>query len=122
MAVGLLSQAVAAMPPAQYEIIPVSPSQPAIVYATPLSNEIMPRLIQCESGGRNIKHLDVNNFYSYGILQIQSSTAARWNKESGLNADPMIPDEAIKLGHWAISNGYLKSWLNCAKKLGYVPR
>lgn len=33
------------------------------------------RLAQQESGGRcNIKHLDVNNKYSYGVLQFQEET------------------------------------------------
>lgn len=80
-------------------------------------NIIIPRLILCESGGRSVKHLDTNNKYSYGVLQIQSSTAKMWNKEAGTDLDPMRPQEAITLAIYAIEKGYGKHW-TCWRTLG----
>ena len=77
------------------------------------------RLIDCESDGRNVKIIDTNGYYSYGILQYQSSTWNWWVKESGFSGSPMVRADAIRMAHWAIEHGYLSHW-SCAKIEGLL--
>ncbi len=79
------------------------------------------KLISCESQGRNIKKLDVNGLYSYGVLQIQSSTWNAWSEESGIKGSPMSIRNSIEMTDWAIENGYLHHW-SCANILGLVKK
>jgi hypothetical protein len=58
--------------------------------------------------------VDSNGFYSYGILQMQSSTAAMFNSIEGTDYDPMRPLEAVSLAEIAIEHGYLSRW-SCAR-------
>lgn len=78
---------------------------------------IVAALIQCESGGRNVKIVDANGYYSYGILQYQSSTWNWWSRESGIEGDPMNEKDAIKMANWAVANGYGFHW-TCFHLLG----
>lgn len=77
------------------------------------------KLVNCESQFQSVKRLDANGKYSYGILQFQSSTAATWNASSGLNADPMLPPEALKLAAWGIQHGHIGAW-TCASLTGLI--
>ena len=77
---------------------------------------IVAQLIRCESGGRNVKIVDSNGYYSYGILQIQSSTWNWWSEMAGIKGNPMIPQDAIKVANWAVANGYGPHW-TCWHKL-----
>lgn len=63
---------------------------------------IIDKLVDCESDYTAIKRIDRNGYYSYGILQYQSSTARDFSKRSGIKTDPMNPVEAIRLTEWAI--------------------
>jgi hypothetical protein len=80
---------------------------------------VIPYLIACESRDKSVKIVDLNGYYSYGILQVQSSTAARFNSIEGTAYDPMIPEQAVDLAEIAIQSGYLYRW-SCAKILGIV--
>lgn len=80
---------------------------------------VVAHLIPCESQGRSVKHLDSNHQYSYGVLQIQASTWAQFEQESGLTGNPMNPQEAVRMGIWAVEHGYLYKW-SCAKILKVV--
>ena len=71
-------------------------------------------LITCESQGQSVKHLDHNNYYSYGVRQIQSSTWAQFEASSGIEGNPMNATTAIDVGLWAVENGYLAKW-SCAR-------
>ena len=82
---------------------------------------VIRELIGCESQGRNIKILDTNGYYSYGILQYQSSTWNAWSKLSGIQGSPMNIRDSITMADWAIENGYLHHW-SCAKILGLVQK
>jgi hypothetical protein len=73
-------------------------------------------LIQCESQGKNVKVLDSNGFYSYGILQYQSSTWNAWSVESGIKGSPMNREDAVEMADWAIDNGLVNHW-TCARLL-----
>lgn len=76
------------------------------------------RLIDCESGGRSVRIVDSNGYYSYGILQFQKSTWDEFSKQSGLVGDPMVPNDAIPMARWAVKNGYGPRW-SCWRE---VPR
>lgn len=83
------------------------------------ARKVIPYLIACESRDQNVKIVDSNGFYSYGILQMQSSTAALFNSIENTSYDPMIPIEAEQLAEIAIEHGYLSRW-SCAS-LGNYP-
>lgn len=81
----------------------------------------------CESRGRSdIKILDSNDRYSYGILQFQMDTFLRYGKKYGiiatstteLEAEKMIydPDLQEKVAHRILLDGGEKNWNNCYKK------
>lgn len=82
------------------------------------------RVVQCESQGVNISRPDSNNRISDGVAQfnrgedgtIQSGTWGWMEKLSGLTGDPRIPDEAIEMLDWAISNGYGPHW-TCYRRI-----
>ena len=81
--------------------------------------EVIEQLIKCESQGRNVKIIDANGFYSYGILQYQSSTWNAWSELSSITGSPMHEDDAIQMADWAIDHGFLPHW-SCAYKLGLL--
>lgn len=72
-------------------------------------------LIKCESGWKNVKIVDINGYYSYGILQFQKRTWQWFSELSGIQGDPMNQKDAIRMTNWAIDNGFIKHW-SCAKK------
>ncbi|MBI5421324.1 MAG: transglycosylase family protein [Parcubacteria group bacterium] len=79
-------------------------------------DSVIEKLIQCESGGKNVKIIDSNGYYSYGILQFQKATWDGWSRESGIVGDPMVPEDAIQMARWAIKNGFISHW-TCARIL-----
>ena|ERR1700691_3795918 len=81
--------------------------------------DVVAHLITCESQGRSVKHIDDNGYYSYGVLQIQSSTWSQFEASSGIEGDPMNATTAISVGIWAVENGYLSKW-SCAKILRMI--
>lgn len=83
------------------------------------ADSIIPYLIACESQLRNVIIVDSNGYYSYGILQIQSSTAADFNAIEHTHYDPMIPAQAIELSEIALEHGYIARW-SCAKILKII--
>jgi hypothetical protein len=80
---------------------------------------VIPYLGACESRWKVIKEVDSNGFYSYGPLQIQSSTAALFNSLDHTAYDPMVPFQAIDLTEIALEHGYLYRW-SCAGILRLV--
>lgn len=81
--------------------------------------KVVAHLIPCESQGVSVKHLDSNDRYSYGVLQIQSSTWAQFDASSGITGSPMDAVTALRMGLWAVENGYLSKW-SCAKILKII--
>jgi len=95
---------------------------------TPLQEEWLSKLEQCESSGSTtIKVLDVNNKYSYGRFQFQSQTFLGYGKEYGLiatsttKAEPLIYDGELQkqIAHRILLDGGEKHWYNCYNKIGY---
>ncbi len=81
---------------------------------------VIQKLIRCESQGQNRKEVDSNGYYSYGILQYQSSTWNGWSRRSGIMGNPMVPADAIRMAEWAIAQpGLLGHW-TCAHILHLV--
>lgn len=80
---------------------------------------IVSKLIECESGGKSVRIVDSNGYYSYGILQFQKRTWDWWSGMSGITGDPMNNDDAKTMARWAIKNGYLSHW-SCARILGLL--
>lgn len=72
------------------------------------------KLVKCESDYTSIKRIDSNGYYSYGILQFQSSTWNHWSVVSGYVGDPMNPYDAISMAEWAIDHGMIRAW-SCAR-------
>jgi hypothetical protein len=66
---------------------------------------VVAHLVACESQGVSVKHPDSNDRYSYGVLQIQSTTWAQFEASSGIEGSPMNATTAISVGIWAIENG-----------------
>lgn len=79
--------------------------------------EVLGMLIGCESQWTNIQRLDSNGLYSYGVLQIQSSTWALWSQKSGIAGSPMNPADAMLMADWALQNGNLGAW-TCSRLTG----
>jgi hypothetical protein len=98
-------------------------SGPALPKNESLSPEqaetVIPYHIASESRDKSVKDVDSNGFYSYGILQMQSSTVALFNGLDHTDLDPMIPAQAVQLAEIAIENGYLYRW-SCASILGII--
>jgi hypothetical protein len=78
------------------------------------SVEVVAHLIACESESHSVKIVDSNDYFSYGVLQIQSSTWAQFEHKSGLTGDPMNSVDAVQMGLWAVEHGYAWKW-SCAK-------
>jgi hypothetical protein len=87
---------------------------------TPLKHaEVIKKLVHCESRGKSVKIVDVNGYYSYGILQFQSSTWNEWSVKSGIVGNPMVKEDAMFMADWAIDQGYIYHW-SCAHKLNLI--
>lgn len=81
----------------------------------------------CESGwSPNIKHLDSNDYYSYGVLQFQLGTWLAFGKQFGATKaniyDPALQE---KVAVYLLDNGDSWRWKTCynltKKKLGAWP-
>lgn len=90
--------------------------------------KIIKDLIQCESGGKNNKIVDINGYYSYGILRFQLATFREYGEkygliEKGLTNERlriliMDKDLQIKLTEKILKEpGGWKHWRNCWNKI-----
>lgn len=90
-------------------------------------DDVLAHLITCENPARledptaDAKVLDSNNKYSYGILQIQAATWAKWSAVSGVTGTPILTSDAIKQATWAVENGDLSAW-SCASILKIIKK
>jgi hypothetical protein len=86
------------------------------------------RLIECESGGRNVSLPDSDGITSDGVLQfhrgpgdtLSSSTWEDFSRASGFRGSPKDPVEAIRMTDWAISHGLGPRW-TCWRQQGLSP-
>lgn len=82
--------------------------------------EIIEKLISCESGGRSIEIMDTNGKMSRGILMWQDESWNAVQSQFGFIGDPMNPDDAKKATFYALKDGQLWRWKNCAKKYKFL--
>ncbi len=76
------------------------------------------KLIQCESGGRNISVPDSDGLISDGILQFHRGPADTYSggtwedfsRASGITGSPRNPADAIRMTDWAIGHGLGPHW------------
>ena len=76
------------------------------------------KLIECESGWRNVAVMDVGSL-SYGILQFKSSTWNAWEIQFGFDGDPMNQLDARVMAYKALAKGYALHW-SCALIVGLI--
>ena len=91
-------------------------------------NDVIPGLIQCESGGVDLVHLDVDGYYSYDVTQFHLLTFLNFGKKYGVipatttipEARKLImqPDLVIQLTSIMLKNGLWRQWQNCGLALG----
>lgn len=74
------------------------------------AENVVTKLMACESGGRNVKIVDSNGYYSYGVMQFQKSTWDDFSQKSGIIGDPMVPNDAVEMAKWGVLNNYLYRW------------
>jgi hypothetical protein len=106
-------------------------SGPRFAFAVPfaVTNKTdIERLIECESGGRNVSEPDSDGIISDGVLQfhrgpadtLSDSTWEDFSRASGLTGSPRDPVEAIRMTDWAISHGLGPRW-TCWRRQGLSP-
>jgi hypothetical protein len=104
---------------------------PRWAYAVPfaVTNKTdIERLIDCESGGRNVSEPDSDGITSDGVLQfhrgpadtLSNGTWEDFSRASGLTGSPRDPVEAIRMTDWAISHGLGPRW-TCWRQQGLSP-
>jgi hypothetical protein len=78
------------------------------------------KLIQCESGGRNVSRPDSNHVVSWGILQFNgTSTWAEMERRFQFQGSPVIPADAIHMADMMIDAGFISRW-TCARIAGLI--
>jgi len=93
------------------------------------NEEIIKKLIKCESNYQIVSRPDSDGIISDGILQfhrgkddkIETGTWGEWSRESGIQGDPMNPEKAIEMADFAIDHGKLSHW-SCAYITGLLKK
>jgi hypothetical protein len=104
--------------PAMSETVLAGPRWEYVVPFAVSNKKDIERLIECESGGRNISELDSDGVISDGVLQfhrgpkdtLSNGTWEDFSRASGLTGSPKNPVEAIRMTDWAISHGLGPRW------------
>lgn len=123
------------MPAKTYKIEPiVAETEPTSIVAETEPTPIdvwLDKLAMCESGGRaDIKILDSNKKWSYGILQYQRQTFIAYTRKYNLlpsaEDDEIMnfiydPDYQKMLAKKMIMDGGAHHWRNCVNKIGKPP-
>lgn len=110
------------------ETVLAGPSWAYVVPFAVTNKTDIERLIECESGGRNISGPDSDGIISDGVLQfhrgpadtLSSSTWEDFSRASGITGSPRNPVEAIRMTDWAISHGLGPRW-TCWRQQGLSP-
>lgn len=101
---------------------------PSLASAQISKHDWLHALGNCESGWRvNLKHLDSNDYYSYGAFQFQMGTWLGRAKSFGTTRaniyDPVLQE---KVAAYLIGQGESWRWKACfaktTKKLGVYPK
>lgn len=77
---------------------------------------IADRIIECESGGRNVQIIDSNGKPSRGVAQFQDATWEWMSKLAGVEGESTDPVKARQVLIWALEHGYGSHW-TCFNKI-----
>jgi hypothetical protein len=98
-------------------------SGPAFLKNEPLSGDqaemVLPYILACESGGRDVSELDSNHKMSRGPAQFQDATWAERQSESGIEGTPTEAIPAVDMSIWSLEHGYIAQW-SCASILRII--
>lgn len=75
---------------------------------------VLPYILACESGGRNVSEIDSNRKWSRGPAQFQDATWNERQEASGIAGKPTQAIPAVEMSLWSLENGYISQW-SCAK-------
>jgi hypothetical protein len=81
---------------------------------------VLPYILACESGGRDVSELDSNHKMSRGPAQFQDATWAERQSESGIEGTPTEAIPAVLMSLWSLEHGYIGQW-SCATILRIIP-
>jgi hypothetical protein len=65
----------------------------------------LPYIIACESENQAVSEIDSNGKLSGGVLQYQEWKDSE--RMSGRSGDPQIRYDAVTMGMWALTHGYI---------------
>lgn len=80
---------------------------------------VLPYILACESGGRDVSELDSNHKMSRGPAQYQDETWKERQASSGIPGKPTEAIPAIQISLWSLEHGYISQW-SCSKILHIV--
>ncbi len=75
---------------------------------------VLPYILACESGARNVSEIDSNHKWSRGPAQFQDATWNARQTESGIEGKPTEAIPAVEMSLWSLENGYISQW-TCSK-------
>lgn len=76
------------------------------------------KIIDCESGGRNIEIIDTNGKWSRGVAMFQDATWAWMSKAAGVTGSSTDPVKARQVLIWASENDLVDDhWVICYGKV-----
>lgn len=77
---------------------------------------VLPYIIACESGARNVSEIDSNGRWSRGLAQFQDATWHERQAASGIVGKPTEAIPAVNMSLWSLEHGYIWQW-SCARIL-----
>jgi hypothetical protein len=80
---------------------------------------VLPYILACESGGRDVSELDSNHKMSRGPAQFQDATWTERQSESGIEGTPTEAIPAVDMSLWSLEHGYISQW-SCVKILKII--
>lgn len=81
---------------------------------------VLPYILACESGARNISEIDSNHKMSRGPAQFQDATWKERQEASGIPGAPTQAIPAVEMSLWSLENGYIAQW-SCARLEHIMP-
>jgi hypothetical protein len=77
------------------------------------AESVLPYILACESGGRDVSELDSNHKMSRGPAQFQDATWAARQAQSGIQGTATEAIPAVDMSLWSLEHGYISQW-SCA--------
>lgn len=80
---------------------------------------VLPYILACESGARNVSEIDSNGKWSRGLAQFQDATWHERQAASGIQGTATEAIPAVDMSLWSLEHGYVWQW-SCARILKIV--